>query len=114
MRMYLLRVYVLQVCSFLYLCGSYVGFELSGISVREMSQFDAEALQTQLRNCELDNVGYADDACSKLEYVSRYVELREIVLRDSLEKVHRLHEVTFVDKSTDYQLMFENYVLKNR
>ena len=87
----------------------HTAFELSSLSMMEMTQLDSDILETQYRNC--DDQG--DDLCDKLEYISKLNARRKISLQES-EKNRRIHEVNTLDNATEYQNIFENYILKNR
>ena len=99
----------------LYICGTYRAFELSSISLQDLSQVDPDTVRSQLQDCEaLGNEVKDEVMCSRLEYVSRFMALRDNTLQDSHEPPHRLHEVAEISESTDYQTIFENFILKNR
>ena len=87
----------------------YAAFELSGLSMMEMTQLDADVLDTQYRNCgnQIENV------CDKLEYVSRLNNRWKRPTQET-EKNRRIHEIKSLDNATEYQNVFENYILKNR
>ena len=94
-------------CTF---CWSmYKAFELSGLNVREMTQMDADTLETQYRNCAEQN----KDVCSRLEYVTK-LNMRQKISSLDVEKNRRIHEISTIDEATEYQNIFEDYILKNR
>ena len=87
----------------------YTAFELSGLSMMEMTQLDADVLETQYRNCG----DQSDNLCDKLEYISRLNNRWKGPPQES-EKNRRIHEINTLDTATEYQNVFENYILKNR
>ena len=90
-------------------CSTY---EMSSSSVRALIELDAETLEQSSRTCRT----HEDESyCSKVEYASRYLELRADLLADTSKKGSlRLQTVPFLESSTDYQSLFEDYIVKNR
>ena len=85
----------------------YKAFELSGLNVREMTQMDADTLETQYRNCAEQN----KDVCSKLEYVTK-LNMRQKISSPDVEKNRRIHEISTIDEATEYQTIFEDYIFE--
>lgn len=107
----------IRIFLFLHLLGCYCSsYEItSSSSIREIVELDIDTIHGALRSCRIDSVADNDEICSRVEYVSRYLDFRDDFLSANSIKVStKVQNVIFVENSTDYQTLFEDYVLKNR